>query len=118
MLKLERYERTKDSKIIRESPIIVVIGDSLKDFCLYYNLCSLRYDVLWAPNSIIESSYTEVKRVRETQKKSDSELITFNSLLITKLNSIINESYRDRKIVFTSFSNSENEIKKYFRYII
>lgn len=111
MLKLERYRRVKDGKKIREAPIVTVIGDSLADFSFYYDLSSLRYDVFWAPESLIKSSFNEVQYIRKTKEKSESGLTLFNSILLTKLIDKVNESNSNRKIVFTSISKSKKNLE-------
>lgn len=109
MLKLNLYRKKGDD--LRRSPIVLVVGDSLDDFCLYYNLSSLRKDVFWAPFSIIETSFKEIEKLRKSKERSDSELASFNSNLLDELFERVEYRYSDRKIIFTSISESEENLE-------
>lgn len=108
MLKLNLYRKSGDHY---ENPIILVIGDSLKDFCLYYNLSSMRKDVLWAPVSLIKNSYRETKKIRKNGKEPNSKLVLFNLVLGGELSDRIEFGYLDKKIIFTSLSKSKADLK-------
>lgn len=107
MLKLSFYGKKGDN--INQHPVILVIGDSLNDFCLYYNLSSLRKDVLWAPSSFIKNSFRELKKIRESEKKSSSKLTLFNLALIGELDDKF--GYSEKEITFTSISKSKSYLK-------
>jgi hypothetical protein len=39
----------------RNEPIVLVLGDTLADFCLYYSLARLRHSVIWLPLTFLRS---------------------------------------------------------------
>ncbi|MDO8870091.1 MAG: hypothetical protein Q7V10_05005 [Methanobacteriaceae archaeon] len=112
MLKLESYHKISDSDKIRKAPVITVIGDSINDFCLYYNLSSLRKDVFWAPFSLIKDSLIARKKNNHAGKHLGLKMTSFNSYLSWELEKRINHGHSDKKIVFTSISKSKHKIKK------
>lgn len=112
MLKLTSYHNMKDNREIRSSPIIVVIGDSLNDFCLYYNLSSLRYSVYWAPYSIIMTSYKELEKNSMSGAHSFSKLASFNLYLAEELSNKILDSHFDQKIILTSVSKLKTNLER------
>jgi len=77
--------------------VVVIVGDSLKDFCLYYVLLKLKKDAIWLPYSLIEKE-------------------NFLENYLTKINFTISEKSERRNeekdIVFTSISLEEKEIDK------
>lgn len=56
-LKLATYRSVKGSFLT--GPMIVVAGERVFDFCLYYSLARLRQPVLWLPNVWLKSTRTE-----------------------------------------------------------
>lgn len=108
MMKLESYTRSRDLSKIKNSALVVVIGDSLNDFCLYYNLSTLRYDVYYAPYSIIRSSN---KNSEKNRKKSSSKLDSFNFYLGSYLSKKIDYGNSDRQIIFTSISKNTIDLE-------
>lgn len=121
MLKLKSYYNVEDVLKIDDSPSILVIGDSIEDFCFYYNLARLRKGVYWAPSCIISTSLNEIKKKREPDKPSISKLTYFFSSLADLCSGIISDN---GKIIFTSISKSEadleeikDDILNYLRYL-
>jgi hypothetical protein len=55
-LKLATYRSVKSSFLT--GPMIVVAGESVFDFCLYYSIARLLQPVLWLPNAWLKSTTT------------------------------------------------------------
>lgn len=81
--------------ISSQDPIVIVIGNTIKDFCLYYNISRLKNDVFWVPfNS-------------QKNKKLDTFLSNLSKIIIKKFSS------RSNKIIFfISKSISLRDLKK------
>jgi len=56
-LKLASYRSVKGSFLT--GPMIVVAGESVFDFCLYYSLARVRQPVLWLPNDWLKAEQTD-----------------------------------------------------------
>lgn len=85
-------------------PIVVIIGESLEDFCLYYNMSRLRLDVLWAPYSLIKHFFESIRKEN-------------SYLLIQKLlNSITNRylhGLSEKSVAIVSSSESEDVLQDF-----
>lgn len=105
MLNLNNYY--KGSFInIDEAPLILVVGDTLDDFCFYYNLSRLRDNVLWVPFSLIKSV---IKEIRYDEKNK----IFLRHIL--KLIAVIGDKVEFEEIkglILTSFSISCDDLIK------
>lgn len=78
-----------------KDPYILVIGDSIKDYCFYYALSRLRIKVLWFP-------YSYVNKFTSDNSKELSLITYFTSNLIHDL------EFREGKINLILTSNSLN----------
>jgi hypothetical protein len=103
MINTQLYSKGRDSGKVRNAPVLVIVGDSLNDFCLYYNLSSLRYDVFYAPFSIIKSSFSEERYI--------SKLTSFNLALGSVISDKIFYSDSGKKIIFTSISKTKPDLE-------
>ena len=93
-----------------EEPSVVIIGDSLDDFCLYYNLHRMRSHVHWLPSSVL-ASY-EAKKA-ETSKYMPDELEEgLVSDLAHHLDHQIQFDRPDSNIVLCSLSATEIELQR------
>lgn len=110
MLNLEKYHIVTDYLKIVKSPVIVVIGDSIEDFCFYYNMSRLRYHVLWAPYSLIKTSYIDLKRFSEGKTKYEG-ISSFNRAIMWAIRKNISTG-RNKDVIVTSISKSKKELEK------
>lgn len=85
-----------NKKTEKNDSVVVVVGDKLEDFCLYYNLQKLKEDALWLPYKLIEKEGL------------------INDFLL-KMYMVITEKATGRNnnkdIVFTSVSLDQGKIK-------
>ena len=76
--------------------VVVVIGDEIMDFCLYYNLLKLKKGVIWVPKNLIEKE-------------------NFLDDYLIKMYMAISEKSRKNNekldLVFTSISLAKNEVE-------
>lgn len=103
MLNLTDTFNEYDHKI--KLPIVLVIGDSLEDFCLYYNMSRLRFDVLWAPYSLIKDSFESIR----TKEKS----YLFIQKLLKAVTDRYLHSFSEEKIAVFSSSKSEHDLQEF-----
>lgn len=106
MINLERYftnYQLKNSKLKKSA--VLVVGDHLEDFCLYYSLSRLRLNVVWAPFSLIKESFYEYN----TELPSIYNDVPFNHELVHEL---LNYSMEGNSILLTSFSKTKEELEE------
>ncbi|TCN30695.1 hypothetical protein EV644_13177 [Kribbella orskensis] len=65
-LHLGQYYRT-DRHLAHEEPIVVVVGDTVDDFCFYYSLSRLHDGVFWLPVAWLNSAYKRSAQNRRRQ---------------------------------------------------
>lgn len=111
MINLGWYD-DKESVIKTKPSVIVVTGDKLEDFCLYYNLSRMRYDVLWAPICMIEASLEQIKRKECDMNLSEFKLSFFIEILFRTLYERMNYGFSSKRIVFTSLSKSKAQLNE------
>ncbi|MCL5772670.1 MAG: hypothetical protein M1479_10435 [Actinobacteria bacterium] len=79
-----------------QDPIVIVVGNEIDDFCLYYNLSKLKKDVFWLPFSSI----------------NDGNLKGFMTI-ISEILFGKTHSNRNKKIFFVSNSINDENLKKF-----
>jgi hypothetical protein len=57
MLHLGSYYDSRKHLRFKE-PVVVIVGDDVEDFCLYYSLSRLHEDVFWMPLAWLKDSYS------------------------------------------------------------
>lgn len=108
MVNLDKYYDKSFSKKVRNSNPIVVMGNSLDDFCFYYNLKNLRNDVFWIPISILENS----KNMNPVPmpNSSNNHLISLILTFLFKLTVPLGRKHQN--IILTSVSKRNSELEK------
>src|SRR6267142_1496598 len=94
-MKLGIYRSVKGSLL--RGPLIVVAGETLFDFCLYYSLARLREPVLWLPQAWLRS------------ERTDGGTGLFH-LFAQSLRSLIDGVDMDPRCVFTSQSLAKKQL--------
>ncbi|KZX16894.1 hypothetical protein MBCUT_04420 [Methanobrevibacter cuticularis] len=108
MVNLDQYYDKSFRKKVRNSDPIVVMGNSLDDFCFYYNLKNLRNDVFWIPISILENS-----KSMNPVPMQDSFNTHLTSLILRFLSRLANPlDFKHQNIILTSISKRNNELEK------
>jgi hypothetical protein len=106
----------------REGPMVLVAGDTLSDFCLYYSLSRLRNDVVWLPHEWLRASKEspESKKTllnqfvravaqlsRISRLDSDPKFVMMSeSLGQPHLQSVVEDLDRSRSFGFVKFEDS------------
>lgn len=127
MLKLGLYLPSKSSGF--QGPVIVIVGDTISDFCLYYSLSRLRSQVTWLPiewlksqtNSESEGSLYDLYSIalQSADFKSDGHpkyIFASQSLDVQALNQIIRElhtNFNSSFIPLASNSSTEFNLNKH-----
>jgi hypothetical protein len=94
-----------------EQPSVVIVGDTLDDFCAYYNLLRMRRNVSWLPVSLLASYENKTSQ-------QGSRFIPYEEeeILVTELAHHLDHQVRfDRpssKIVISSLSASPSELQR------
>ncbi|MFJ6452663.1 hypothetical protein ACIQNV_39415 [Streptomyces hydrogenans] len=68
MLHLGQYYQAGNHRPDKE-PIVMVVGDTVEDFCLYYSLSRMHEGVLWLPQSWLRSSTKELNRAKKNRQQ-------------------------------------------------
>ena len=110
MVNLSRYRKKKEYRE-REEPIVLVLGDTIEDFCFFYCLSRMHRDFYWLPISFL-SGHTEAKK-----KGEDRPSFLFQPELVPSR--VMNLLYREirrgslqRDIVLTSISLAMDELEE------
>ncbi len=98
------YFITEFTKIyIDPQPVILVIGDLVKDFCLYYNLSRIVDNVFWLSSSII-SAYDSNENI------NGFEMLLYH--LVNDVSKVVSfQGSLNRRIILTSCSQAEDYLK-------
>ena len=98
---LEKFTKTKleDPK---KQPVTIIIGDSIKDFCLYYNLSKLMDGVYWISPAV-------------TNKEQEEDVNLYLTYLLDEIErQIYGSGYiKEIKIILTSLSLKKEELKTF-----
>lgn len=98
-LGLSYFFRRKDYLRDEQSNPLVIVGDTLDDYCLYYSLTRLRRKVYWLPYA----------RLRKDAKKPNAA--TYSFILANELNHEGRES-DEKEIHWTSLSLKKSQLSK------
>lgn len=99
---LGRYNFKRDVKDWKD-PFIMIIGDTLKDFCLYQILSSLRIKILWCPHSF----FSKFNKLKDKDKEKQYSVY----LSICGLSNLDIE-HNEPNLVLTSLSLTEEELNR------
>jgi len=79
--------------------VVVIVGDSFKDFCLYYNLLKLKKDAIWLPYNLIKKEnilenylikiYSAISEKSKKRIETKETIFTTMSLDEKEMNNII-----------------------------
>lgn len=107
LLKVSKY-RTNETYIGRE-PITLIIGDSVKDYCLYYCLSRFQEAVYWIP---------EVKSIPKSRTKSEPDARTI--LFMTTVHAVYEQivvGQHNKAVHLSSLSLSQEELEEVKKYL-
>ena len=111
LLNLELYY--PKSREYWKEPFVIIIGDSIRDFCLYYCLSRMKYDVFWIPKSFfkyIEKNSNKKKKSQQKEYIPEYEILSRLSLWLSM------EISRERelsRIFLTSCSLTKEELEHF-----
>ena len=98
---------TETAKIVHQS--VLVIGDSVADFCLYYNLSKMRGDVFWISKRMIKRA----REIPEVHQVAKSIYRYFMGYLKAELGDRLTKGRSsDHKVLVTSVSESRQNLQE------
>jgi hypothetical protein len=109
--KLGLYARAPDDnfKLLTSAPVVVV-GDTVDDFCFYYNLYRLREDVYWVPTEQLKNFHeTMTNRQKAKESSTPTEIIPFYLLVFELRNKM---QKLKTNILMVSISEAENILEQ------
>jgi hypothetical protein len=94
----------------RNDDVVVVCGDTVDDFCLYYGLARVRADVVWFPSSWLTGFESGRERTQGTGEPRTSEE-SWAPLLVAAILRLPQGRYIDAPIRVTSASMGAQELQ-------
>ena len=110
MVNLGQYYR-KGERRKRSEPVVLVLGDTVEDFCFYYCLSRMHRDFQWLPLSFLER-YTEALEKKQDPCESLTELESIASRVMSVVYEGIGHSSSQKGIVLTSISLPVDKLEK------
>lgn len=114
MIHLGQYYRAGIHQDYKE-PAVVVLGDTVDDFCLYYSLSRLHGQVFWMPLAWLRKCYRDIqenrrrgKRGEETRGADTVHLLT--RTLVDLFFRSIDYGHHDKRVQLRSMSLSRNQL--------
>ncbi|MER5521281.1 hypothetical protein [Streptomyces sp. NPDC002763] len=117
MLHLGQYYRADTHRSDKE-PIVVVLGDTVEDFCLYYSMSRMHDGVTWLPQSWLRSSTKALNRARKRRAQEEEvEQFTLDQRaareLVNIAFSLIRYGHSDKRVQLCSMSLSQRQLVAY-----
>lgn len=110
MLRLGKYHKLDEHKDWEE-PIVVVVGDTMEDFCYYYSLSRAHGDFYWIPKTYID----RFEQALAKKQKAEKQLTELESLPYTIINELFSKTdygHNEKKILLTSISLDKKELER------
>lgn len=89
-----------------KEPIRVVVGDTMDDYCLFYNLARLHSGVFWIPDRFLRDAHR--RTTTDDEHFSDSEGLA--SHIVNVLNSQIRYGQSEKYVELTSYSLTKRQL--------
>ncbi|MBI4100704.1 hypothetical protein HY439_03125 [Candidatus Microgenomates bacterium] len=110
MLKLGRYHKVTEHRDWEE-PVVLVVGDTIQDFCYYYSLSKAHGDFYWMPKSLLDKFDRALsKKIKANKYLTELEAVPY--AIVNVLYSKIGYGYDDKKILLTSRSLLNQELDR------
>ncbi|WP_143832930.1 MULTISPECIES: hypothetical protein [Nocardiopsis] len=117
MLHLAQYYRN-DCHNPHEEPFVVILGDTVDDFCLYYSLSRLHDGVLWLPLADLRDCYSALNKRKKAQQQGE-ELSSLNDkqeitrTLVNLCFERVRYGHEDNRIQLRSMSLNRHQLISY-----
>jgi hypothetical protein len=113
MVELARYYRVDTHRDYEEN-LIVVIGNEVADYCLYYCLSRMHDGVYWLPDNFLRNANTKAdknksRRDEEIEKFTDTE--EFAATMVNAYFSKISYGQEQKRISITSASIDDTQLQ-------
>lgn len=108
MVNLGKYYKIEEHKGHKE-PVVLILGDTIEDFCFYYCLSRMHDDFHWLPLSFLKK-YT---KAREKKRDTDKSLTELESIPVHVMDSVykgVKHGLSKKDIVLTSISLEADEL--------
>lgn len=122
MIHLGQYYRA-DRHRENEEPVVIILGDTVEDFCLYYSLSRLHGHIYWLPLAWLNSCYRAFEENRRRHKQGEQlreaepeQKITQS--LITMFCELVDGGHRDSRLQLLSMSLSMDELTTYHEQVV
>lgn len=117
MLHLGQYYRV-DLHRDYEEPVVVVLGDAVEDFCLYYSLSRMHEGVKWLPLAWLRAC-TKALNERRARREQEGEPREFTQeeeagrALVNLFYELIDYGHNEKRVQLCSMSLSQRQVVSY-----
>ncbi|MGW3287525.1 hypothetical protein ACWDR3_23115 [Streptomyces sp. NPDC001002] len=117
MLHLGQYYRADKHRSDKE-PVVVVLGDSVEDFCFYYSLSRMHEGIKWLPQAWLRSS-TKARNAARKRSQQGQEVDPFTleqqgaRELVSVVSSLIRYGHSTKHVQLCSMSLSQRQLVAY-----
>lgn len=117
MLHLGQYYRA-DRHMDYKEPVVVVLGDTVDDFCLYYSLSRLHEGVKWLPLDWLRSCNRAMNERRACREKGEdprefTQQENASRALVNLFYELIDYGHHEKRIQLCSMSLSRRQLISY-----
>jgi len=109
MIGLSYYFKNSERFEWSEKPVII-LGDTLKDYCLYYNLSRMRWQVFWLPMKLLDN-YVEAGSASGKSGRWVESEAAYLAWLWDEIEDLL-RTKQEKKILLYSTSITKDEFQK------
>lgn len=114
MLHLGQYYRA-DRHLDYKEPVVVVLGDTVDDFCLYYSLSRLHENIKWLPLDWLRSCNRALNERRTSREKGEetrafTEQENAGRALVNLFYELIDYGHHDKRLQLCSMSLNQRQL--------
>ncbi|MFE5374151.1 hypothetical protein [Streptomyces mirabilis] len=117
MLHLGQYYRADNHRSDKE-PVVLILGDTVEDFCFYYSLSRMHEGVKWLPQAWLRS-YTKARNTARKRREQGQEVEPFTLEqqsgrdLVSVVSSLIRYGHSAKSVQLCSMSLSQRQLVSY-----
>lgn len=111
LVKLGKYYKVQDHHDWKE-PVVLIVGDTIYDFCYYYNLSRIHENIHWISKKLIDKCNKSVEKIEEkkSKRKHLSDIESVPCYLINGLYKKIDYGTHEKRIVLSSLSLNDADL--------
>ncbi|MBT2507090.1 hypothetical protein J7I98_14570 [Streptomyces sp. ISL-98] len=117
MLHLGQYYRA-DRHMAHKEPVVVVLGDTVDDFCLYYSLSRMHEGVKWLPLAWLRActkalNERRARREQEEEPRKFTQEAEVGRVLVNLFYELIEYGHDEKRVQLCSMSLNQRQLVAY-----